>query len=49
MKKEIVFIIEYRMDISDIYIEEALEKLRETGSAEIVDVRVEDMIKEKKK
>lgn len=49
MKKEIIFIIEYRVNIADIYIDEALEKLRETGSAEIIDVRVEDFGKDKKK
>lgn len=46
--KEIVFVIEYRVTAEESHgIAEGLDKLRETGEAEIVDVRVEPRKKHK--
>ena len=40
--KELVFVIEYRVSPEDTGdISEIIEKMRETGGAEILDVRVE--------
>lgn len=43
-QRELIFTIEYRVDIGSdmaIPLEENLEKLRETGSADVIDVRIE--------
>ena len=45
-KKELLYTFQYRVDVTDATnIEEILEKMRETGSAEITDVSI---IEEKK-
>lgn len=41
--KELIFVIEYRVEPQYCNTEEILDKLRETGAAEIVDARVEDV------
>lgn len=42
LSKELVVVIEYRLDPEEIWdLGEALERLRETGSAEIIDIKVE--------
>jgi hypothetical protein len=42
MEKELVLIIEYRIDVNQPpNLEEVLDKLREMGAAEVVDMRVE--------
>ena len=42
LPKELVVIIEYRLDPEEIWdLGESLERLRETGSAEIIDIKVE--------
>ena len=42
--KELVFVIEYRVPPEDSgWISEIIDKMRETGGAEILDVRVEQV------
>lgn len=41
MDKEIVYVIEYKVDVEYANIADTLDRLRETGGAKVVDVRLE--------
>lgn len=44
LKKQLVFTFEYRVDVEDLEnLADILEKMRETGSAEVVDLELEDV------
>lgn len=48
LKKQLVFVFEYRVDAEDLEsLSDILEKMRETGSAEIVDLELEEVPDEK--
>ena len=44
LKKQLVFTFEYRVDVEDLEsLQDILEKMRETGSAEVVDLDLEEV------